>query len=159
MQVRSLRPKHQSVRQRGTAYVLVLGITTLLVVMGIGGAMLGRVEVEKGNLQHDQAVARLAAEVTLDIRHKQLNLSGTAWRSAVQHDTWSAAQTYAGAQIRTKIVDEIDGDLTNNNAQPFRVYTMAQVGNAARVYSIEMIPEDDDTYTRNARTLRQEVMN
>lgn len=144
--------------RRGSAYLLVLGITTMLVVMGISGVLLGRVAVEESDLQQDQAIARLAAQVALDVTHKQLDLSGDTWRATTDDDQWQSARAYAGATIRVKFVDEIDGELDNDNTQPFRVYTQAQSGDAVRLYSVELIPLEGGGYKRNARTLRQETL-
>jgi len=43
-------------KQRGTAYVLVLSITTLLVTLGIAASQLAQSQIEQGNL--DQEIGR-----------------------------------------------------------------------------------------------------
>jgi len=150
-----LHKRSRRANRRGSAYILVLGITTMLVVFGIGGAMIGRVTVEEGRLQEELIKARLAADVSLDVMHKRLD-GATAWRGVVSDDTWSSSQTIADADVRFKYVDEFDGNLGNDNTQPFRVYAKAQVGDAVRVYSVEFVPDASNNLTRRPRSFRQE---
>lgn len=144
-------------RQRGTVYVLVLGITTLLVAMGVAGAMLARVANERSNLEQDQAKARLLALSMFDIRHGQID-GYTLWRAFVTNDTWDGWQTLGDGQVRSKYLDEVDGDIKNwgGEDQPFRLYVEAQVGDAVRVYSQEFIVGDSNVLIRNPKSLRQE---
>ncbi|MFN3166848.1 MAG: hypothetical protein ACE37H_07270 [Phycisphaeraceae bacterium] len=141
--------------QRGTAYLLVLGITTMLVVFGITSAMIGRVTVEQAALNEDLAIARLAAEVGIDIMHKRIE-GDTAWRGTTSNGDWSGSQPIADAKVYFKFVDEFDGNLANDNTQPFRLYAKAEVGDAVRVYSVEFVPDASNNLTRRPRSFRQE---
>lgn len=150
--------RHHAARpaaRRGTVYILVLGITTMLVVFGIAGAMIARVTVEQGQLQEELTKAKLAAEVALDVRHKQID-GQNAWRGSVGDNTWSKNNNIADAKVYFKYVDEYDGTIANDNTQPFRLYAKAEVGQAVRVYSVEFVPDDTAKLTRRPRTFRQE---
>lgn len=159
MRDRCVNTTRATPKRRGTAYVLVLGITAMLVVMGISAAMLSRVTLEKNKLDENQAAVRLAAEVALDVTHKQLTLIDAAtWRAAATNDQWESRQTYADAAISVKFVDEIDGNLSNNTTDRFRLYTRAVRGDAVRIYSVEFVPDGEGGYDRLARTFRQDTL-
>lgn len=150
--------RRSRLRRRGSAYILVLGITAMLVVMGIGSTLLSRVMLEQSGLEEDIAAAGLAAGAALDVVHKRID-GTTAWRSLVTNNTWSGVETYGQAQIQAKFVDEYDSDLSNDTSDSFRLYAKAVVGNAVRVYSIELKPDGSGGYTRDAKTLRRDAVN
>lgn len=147
---------HRLRRQRGTVYVLVLSITSLLVVLGIASSMLARKHTRQSVLQHNQTSARLAAITALDYQHKMIDGDAT-WRNAVTDGVWSAGATYEDAVVQYKFIDEMDGSLVDSSAHPFRLYAKATVGDAVRIYSAEFIPDAANSYTRDPRTFRQEL--
>lgn len=157
MGLETKRHMHRSARRRGTAYVLVLSVTTLLVVMGIGGSMAARVAVEQSDLETEQALTRLAAMCMLDVTHKRLD-GRMDWRNTVGNDLWSYRELYGRTKVYVKFIDEIDGSINGDYTQPFRVYAMSTLNKTVRIYSIEFVPDADGTLTRNARTLRQETV-
>lgn len=141
--------------QRGTAYVLVLGVTTLLVVMGLAGVMLARGNVARSTLEQEQAKARLLAISYLDIRHGQID-GLTIWRWSVTNGAWDAQYALGDGVVQSMYIDEIDGDLANDDTQSFRLYVKATVGNAVRVYSQDFIPGESNIISRDPKSLRQE---
>lgn len=143
--------------RRGTVYILVLAVTGLLVVLGVSGAMLSRVTVERSKLEQDQSEVRLAAESALDVTHKRIN-GTTAWRDSVVDDTWSAGELLGGTLVAVKYVDEIDGRIAGDPSQPFRLYARAATRGAVRIYSVEFIPDEAGNLRRNARTFQQETV-
>lgn len=144
-------------RRRGTVYVLVLSITSLLVILGIGGAMVSRVEIEKSELEQHQSATRWVAIISLDLTHKRIN-GETTWRSEVWHDVWRPSENYNGCRIQVKYVDEIDGVIGDDPMQPFRLYAKAEKGSAVRIYSVEMIPDSNGNLTMNPRSMRKETV-
>lgn len=146
------------VRQRGTAYVLVLGIVSLLVVMGLASALLVRGNIERSQLEQDQAKARLLALSYLDIRHSQID-GFTAWRDFVEDGEWDAEYTLGDGWVQSRYVDEIDGNINNSGGrtQPFRLYVRAGVGDAVRIYSQEFVPDESNRLRRDPQSLRQET--
>ncbi|MBX2852743.1 MAG: hypothetical protein KTR15_13485 [Phycisphaeraceae bacterium] len=155
MAERAATSRRRNGRQRGSAYILVLGITTMLVVMGIGSSLLSRVMLEQSNLEEDVVSVRLAAVSALDVMHKRID-GDTGWRSKFSHDTWGGTEAYGDAEVQFKFVDEADENLADDATQLFRVYARATIGHAVRVYSVELKPDGSGGYTRDARTLRRE---
>lgn len=156
--MRRLHPNDQKHlrKQRGTAYVLVLAITTLLVTLGIAATHLAQNQIEQGDSALDQAKARLAAQSYLDILHRRNNGS-TTWRDGVATETWFLLTSQDGIDLYYAYDDPIDGDLDDDYTEPFRLYTLAKSGTAFRIYSVEYTADTDGNLTRNASTFKQEV--
>jgi len=143
-------------RTRGTALVLVLGMTTLLVTLGFAVTQIARGELKKNTLEQDQADARIAAQYTLDYMHKALDGS-TSWRSGAGNGTWKYFASLDGAWIFYSYVDEIDGDMSNDATQPFVLYSLAVKGNSKRAYRVELIPDESGNLKRNDASFEQVV--
>lgn len=143
--------------QRGTAYVLVLAITALLVTLGLAANQLAQNQIERGESDHDLAKARLAALYTQDYVHKLINGSLT-WRDGITSGNWRYFTMLDGVRIWFAYVDQIDGDLSNDYSEPFVLYTLAICGDAYRLYSVEFSADDAGNLTAIASTFRQEVL-
>jgi len=143
-------------RRRGTVYVLVLGVTALLIVFGVCGAMLARSVAERNRLVDDQAGAALLAQSYLELIHTRIDGSST-WRSVHTNDTWSTPlEALAGGRVSYKLADPLDNALNDDATDPVRLYTRATVGGAVRVYSIELTSYDGLTLEPVPATLRRE---
>ncbi|MGB0768460.1 MAG: hypothetical protein ACPGYV_12210 [Phycisphaeraceae bacterium] len=146
-------------RQAGTAYVLVLAITSMLVILGLAANQIARGQIEDGELHEDQVTAQLAAEYAHDVLLKQIEGS-TTWRDAIHSSSWRIFRNIKDPIfLLYAYEDEIDGDVTNDYTQPVRISTLAVVGNARRVYSAEYIPDDTGKLVRNPDSWRQQTFN
>jgi len=152
------RALRQRRRYRGTALVLVLGMTTLLVTLGIAATQIARGELKRNTLEQDQAEARIAAQYTLDYIHKALN-GNTSWRSDAQDDRWYYFAQLDGTYIYYSYIDQIDGDISNDATQPFILYTLAIKGNSQRLYRVELVPDEAGNLNRNESKFEQGVFN
>ncbi|MEM9346546.1 MAG: hypothetical protein AAGB26_08005 [Planctomycetota bacterium] len=143
-------------RQRGTAYVLVLAITTLLITLGLTATQLAQDQIEQGDIQSDQAKARLAALYMQDVIHKR-NTGDLTWRDGLDTETWYYMGTQDGILVFQAYADQIDGDLDDDYAEPFLLYTLAVSGTTFRIYSVEYASDSSGNLTRNASTFQQQV--
>ncbi|MEM6257810.1 MAG: hypothetical protein AAGI37_05805 [Planctomycetota bacterium] len=143
-------------RQRGTAYMLVLAITTLLITLGLTATQLAQDQIERGDIQSDQAKARLAALYMQDVIHKR-NTGDLAWRDGLETETWYLQGAQDGVLLFYAFVDEIDGDLDDDYTEPFLLYTMGYAGATFRIYSVEYVSDSSGNLTRNASTFQQQV--
>ena len=141
-------------RSHGTALVLVLGMTTLLVTLGIAATHVARGELERNTLEQDQADARIAAQYTLDYIHKALD-GDTSWRAGAVNDNWTLFATLHEVTLYYKYVDEIDGDITNDATQPFMLHAVAIKDNSRRLYRVELVPDASGNLKRNDSTFEQ----
>lgn len=145
-------------RQRGTAYVLVLAITTLLLVLGITANSIARADIEENELQEDQVAAQLAAEYLQDYLQK-IHSGSKTWRDGIYSSSWYYFTAVDGVYLLHGYVDEIDGDLANDYSQPVRIYTYAITTKARRVYSAEYAPDDEGNLILIPSSMRQETFN
>lgn len=150
------RQAHPQRRRRGTALILVLGITTLLVTLGIAATQIARGQLERNALEQDQAAARLAAQSTQDLIQKALD-GQTTWRSTAVSGDWNTFATLDGVQLYYAYVDEVDGDLGNDTTQPFVLYSLAVSGDSKRCYRVELVPDSANNLRRNEPTFEQVV--
>ena len=134
-------------RRRGSALVLVLGASTLVTVIGIAGLMMNRVVSRTTQAGQEVSHARVSAHSALDLAVWNL-VNNPTWRLDEANDAWSVDMNIAGAVINRKYVDEVDGDLANNNVDPVRVYGKATVGDSVRIYSMVMSPSTVGTVDR-----------
>ncbi len=146
----------QQRRSRGTALVLVLGLTTLLVTLGIAATQIARGELKRNDLEHEQADARIAAQYTLDYIQKALD-GNTSWRADATNETWSLFSHMDGVTTFYAYLDPIDGDVTNDASQPFLLYSLAVSGNSKRAYRVELTPDSEGNLKRNDATFEQVI--
>ncbi|MEM9021079.1 MAG: hypothetical protein AAGC44_10985 [Planctomycetota bacterium] len=150
-------PQVGRTRRRGSVYVFVLGVTALLVVFGVSGVLLARSVADRNTLLDDQASATLLAQSHLEIVHARFS-GGASWRSAHQHNTWSSQpETLGPGEVTYKFNDNLDGSLSDSTTDPVRLYTRAQVGEAVRVFSIELTCYDGLILVPDRASLRRET--
>jgi hypothetical protein len=143
-------------KQRGTAYVLVLAITTLLITLGIAATQLAQNQIEQGDNENGQAKARLAGQAALDIIHKR-NTGDLTWRDGVVAEQWYPLGLVDDVYVYYAYLDPIDSDVEDDYADPVVLYTLAFTGNNYRIFSAEYTADDAGNLTLNGSTLKQEV--
>ena len=130
-----IRPKAHS--RRGGIYVLVLGASILVTVIGVSAVALARIRTRVSSAELPAAKARFAAQSLIEVA--LLRIAGDSnWRSTYTSDTWTADEVVGDAIGAYKLVDELDDDLDNDPTHPVRLYTKATVGSAVRVCSVEL---------------------
>lgn len=121
--------------RRGSAYLAVLGVAMLVTLIGLSGVLATRVGRRNAALSVAAWQADTAAQCFVDVVLFRLT-HDLYWRVNYQNDAWSAPETCGDAAASFKLVDELDGDLTNDETQPARLYCRATIGEAMRMYSV-----------------------
>jgi hypothetical protein len=116
-------------------YLLVLSLTAMLVAVGVTAVTVGRIDLQSTRLEEDQADARLLAHAMIEVVRLQLE-DDDGWRKRYTNNTWTASYQVGTASYRFKLVDEQDGSLSDDPADPARLYVQADAGDASRVYSV-----------------------
>ena len=119
--------------RRGSAYLLVLGTSMLVTIIGIAAIARARVHHRVAATGYDAIEARLGAQSAVDLTLRKM-ASITDWRGSIPHDQWIVEGTVNGIELSYKVVDE-DGDLEDDPEDAVRVYGRARVGAATRIYS------------------------
>lgn len=126
-------------RERGSAYIAVLGISVLVTTVGLGAMLAVRSQRRSADLRNDEAESRSAALGAADMAVLAI-ASDPAWRTRYANNAYTASRDLGRGKLAFKLVDESDGNLADDPLQPVRLYTSGRVGNAARVSSVLLTP-------------------
>lgn len=138
-QLRSPVPARTRVRRRGMIYILVLGVASMIAVVGIGAVMLSRSQIRTTAAARDWSEAGAAAQGGVEFAVAGMNSSAT-WRSDAKNLTAIGPLAIGKARVLLYIADEVDGDLANKWAESVRIYSVATCGGATRAYSVVAAP-------------------
>ncbi len=125
-------------RRRAGVYIAVLGASVIVLTVGLSALLAVRVQSRGIRLSQDAVRARFGARSALEYAHLQLSADPT-WRSTYVHDTWVAPMSLDDQMsLEFKLVDELDGDLSNDTSQPVRLFAKATIGDVVRIESAEL---------------------
>ncbi|MFG0331478.1 MAG: hypothetical protein ACF8PN_16445 [Phycisphaerales bacterium] len=122
--------------RRGSAYVLVLMISMLVVVTGLGGLLTNRVRRQAQSTVRDMETARRLAISAIDLA--LLEVATTNWRSTRLNDTWTTPQPLGAGDISYKFVDEIDGILADDATEPVKLIGRGVIGSTIQMSSVRL---------------------
>lgn len=130
------RPRHRS----GSVTIAVLGVSVIVAIMGVGGLVAAHAQrrlIETAvDARRAQALARSAVELA-----RIAIASDPNWRSNLKHNQWSDPLSVGGGSVRWKIVDEADGDPSNNTVDPIRLYGLGTRAGSTQVCSVMLTPQ------------------
>lgn len=129
-------------RRRGSMYAMVIGITMLITVIGIGALATARV-VTRGSTsavqwQEAGATAVSAAEHAIAKLNADAAAAPETWRSTYTSGAVAFDQPFGTGRLKWVLVDEDDGNIADDYADPIRLYGVGQVGQTLRVYSVQL---------------------
>ncbi len=129
-----LRP---AARQRGSVYLLVLGVCSIILVIGLSAMAAVRIQHRGTILREDAAQAQQLADAGLQIVFARLT-ADPDWRTNETHDAWSTLETTGAGFFQYKLVDQNDTDLSDDDNDPARLYIRATHGDAVRLASVQL---------------------
>jgi len=134
--------------RRGSIYLATLGTAVIVTIIGLSALLVARVHRATAAAVEDATRARIAADCAVDVMI--FRLAGQSdWRDVLENDVWTSEEIAGDATVSYKLVDEIDGDLSNDDTQPVRLYAKARVGRAVRICSVLLNPPDWDNILTN----------
>ena len=74
--------------RRGSAYLLVLAVSMVIVMLGVTSSHLMRIRSADARLSEDEARANLLARSAIEVTIRALN-NDPSWRDSHNHDQWS----------------------------------------------------------------------
>ena len=135
--------KRLAVRRRGSIYAVVLAMAILVSLIGLSAVAVGRINLRAAAGGSDASSAELLAVSAIEHAITVLN-SEAGWRGNVAYANEQKTNPIAlgEGQFRWKLTDERDHNIayTAGGIQPVRVYGIGEVGEARRVYSVELVP-------------------
>lgn len=124
-------------RRRGTVYLHVLAVATIVAVIGLASVRLGRLGLRDQTTAADTVQARLLADSVLQIVVAELN-DDADWRTTYDHGEWQPPRKLAVGRFSFMLEDETDQDLENDPADPVRLHIRAGTSGAIRCVSVEL---------------------
>ncbi len=130
--------------RRGSAYILVLAVSMVIVMLGVTSSHLMRIRSTNARLSEDETRAALLARSAVEVMIKALN-DDPSWRTSHVHDQWSdMPRTIHDGTFIYKLSDE-DGDLADDTSDDVRLTVLTTRGEATRIYSVLLRPSAGTT--------------
>lgn len=125
-------------QRKGTALVLVLGVTALVGVIGLSSLLAVRLEHQSAQLRTATADATRLASAGLEIVFERLR-GDSSWRTRYTSGAWSTPATLGrDRSLQFQLVDEKDGNLSNVSGDPVVLRIRAVSGKAVRRVRVEL---------------------
>jgi len=104
-------------RRRGSTYVLVLGVSTLVVTMAAGAIAVARIQARRSRTMHDVAHACLYADAAVEMG-RFLIKQDPDWRDHYSSGVWFKGISFASGAGSLEVIDPTDGNLANDELHP-----------------------------------------
>lgn len=139
-QAQRRRPRLASVgrgrcRADGSVYVLVLGISLIVSVIGVSAVALARLSLRSTAGSQDATEAALLARSATELAIARVNVD-PQWRTNHYSGVETPQVQFGRGTISYKLIDEEDGNLADSPGDPVRVMGIGRVGRAAQAYSV-----------------------
>jgi len=120
--------------RRGSVYIMTLGVAASVTVIGLASVAISRVNARGVTRSNDWAEARMLAFTAAEHALTQIDRSGD-WRDDFDGETTS--KSFGNGTFSWQVVDQGDGDLTDNSSDDAVVIATGQVNDAS--YSISLV--------------------
>ena len=127
-------------RQRGGVYVLVLSVSMLVMIIGVSAVIALRARQQTSDLAGNSVLAQHLARSAVELGSRAID-ADMSWRTDWTSGSWEWSTTIDGVRLGYTAVDETDGDLSDDDTDPLRIYGFAEIGHVTRVFSVELTPE------------------
>jgi hypothetical protein len=111
----------------------------IVTIIGVSALLLARAEQRAVRMTEQAVQADCGAQSMVDVTIFRLSNSAN-WRTTFVNDAWTPAEIVGDVTFRCKLVDDTDGDLADDANDPVRLYAKATVGEAVRIYSVQLAP-------------------
>src|SRR6185369_8069309 len=128
---------HRPHAQRGSIYLTALGVSMLIVVIGVGAVLIGRVEARTGSTANDFAEARLAARSGLELAMLTI-YNDPYWRTHLGNGQWYTNKAVGNSTFSLSAADPVDGDVTNGDNDPVVLTSTGMKGGTKYMISMRM---------------------
>ncbi len=117
--------------RRGSVYLLVLSVSMIVVVIGLSGLMVSRIEQRSASAVSDMTQARLHALAAVEMGMFLMEADALNWRESFKIGVLPTDMPLGNGTLTLEAADPVDGDLTNNQAD-LVLFTGIGIEGAAR---------------------------
>ena len=132
----SIRKRHR----RGSAYLAIIGASTLVAIIGVSAVMVARVQLRASNLAADIDDARACARSGIELAKLWIAYDPN-WRTNRPNGTWASNVALNGATLSIDGVDPNDNNLANWPTDPLKITVTATKGGATQIEQIMLVPQ------------------
>ncbi len=104
--------------RRGSVYLLVLSVSMIVLVIGLSGLMVSRIEQRSASAVSDMTHARLHALAAVEMGMFQIEDYPSSWRDRFDAGILPTDMPLGNGTLTLEAADPVDGDLTNNETDP-----------------------------------------
>jgi len=128
--------------RHGSLYLSVLGVAMIVSAIGMSALTVARINLRSTSWRQDRREARILADSALELG-AGIVMQDTAWRSSFQNgqENPSTPMPLGNGAIAWKLEDG-DGNLDNDSADPVRLYGIGRVGQSVYTKSVLLEPTD-----------------
>lgn len=128
----------RSIHQRqASAYLLVLGVSMLVMIVGYSGLTVLRIQHRQASAVNDTAQARELARSAIDLGLMMMAMSSD-WRSSYTNGGWADSIELNGGTLSLDVVDPADGDLTDDPCQSVQLTGTGYFGVARQMLRVTL---------------------
>lgn len=131
-------PRHAPARARGSVYVAVLAIASLVLVLGLGGVASARSIARARNLGRDASAARWYCLSAIETGRYMIE-SDPAWRTNRSNGAWLSNIPMGAGSVSLTVVNP-SGALNRSTFDPVVLTATATQGSASRSISVTLAP-------------------
>lgn len=126
--------------RRASIYVLVLGTTLAVTLIGLSALMAARISLRMVTDQRDAAEARELARSGIEYA-RWIMSTDTDWRKRASPADWLNRASFGNGVITVSVVDAGDGDLADDNNDDATVTSTGEVGASRYAIAVQLTPE------------------
>ena len=139
--MRRTRRQHD---RRGSIYVLVLGASMLITVIGLTALLAVRVQHRTATASIDQASARLNAMAAIEMGTYWI-IDDPDWRTNRPHGWWAVDTPVGAGAFSLQVVDPLDADLTNSPTDAIVMRGVGTVDDSRHLLEVRLESAVPDT--------------
>lgn len=123
--------------RRGAAYLITLGITLIVSLLGLAGLKIVRLTRAQYSHVADMSDAQQLARAALDMALLRIETQSD-WRAMMEAGTWSADQPLGNGFYSFEASDPGDGNLTDSDMDPVVIVGTGKSGNARKMLAMQV---------------------
>lgn len=104
--------------RRGSVYLLVLSVSMIVMVIGLSGLMVSRIEQRSTSAGSDMTQARLLALAAVEMGMFLIETDPLGWRDAFKAGVLPTNMHLGNGAFTLRAVDPVDNNLTDNAGDP-----------------------------------------
>ena len=128
-------------RRRGGVYVVVMGVTMIVAMMGLCSMRLARLEQWRAVGRQNLSEARHLAQSGVEFALGRISLASGDWRTTYIHNVEPEPIPLGNGEVAFRLLDPLDADLADSNYDPIEILGIGRVRDATFVYSVQASPD------------------